>query len=42
MMEIDMDPEFGVCPKCGGDTRRIKGKWVCKNCEYEEEIQFER
>ncbi len=39
MIPSDLEPDFGVCPKCGADTKKIEGKWVCKNCGYKEETK---
>lgn len=38
MEPTEIDPKFGVCPKCGADTHKVEGKWKCKNCGYEEEV----
>lgn len=38
MKPTDLNPEFGVCPECGGDTKKEDNKWVCTDCNYEEEI----
>ena len=39
MKPTEIEPKFAVCPKCGGDTIKKEGKWVCKNCDYEEKIE---
>lgn len=39
MKPSDVELKFGVCPKCGADTRRVDGKLKCKNCGYVEEIK---
>lgn len=36
MKPVETERKFGVCPKCGGDTKKIEGQWVCENCGYKE------
>ncbi len=39
MFPSDLEPKFGVCPKCGADTIKIEGMWVCNNCGYKEKAE---
>lgn len=39
MKPTETNPEFMICPKCGADTHRDDGKWVCRNCGYEVEAE---
>lgn len=39
MKPTDLEPEFGVCPECGADMKKVNKKWICKNCGHEEKIE---